>query len=315
VALQILSSLKKPAVSIKHLLHQKLAGYDEPRPHFPLRASDLLSTRGEFCPREHSLLDLGHGTKKGMFVGTSLRYTFDHGKDTEKRIRNQYLRHIAVGQWRCIVCNYLQTNFTKAPTTKCPQCKYERWEYEEPTFSSPYSGIQGHIDMCAEVGQPKLKLIELKTMAPDEFKSLIAPLAEHRARTSLYLDLAAESTWLPSDRVNTNEAVILYASKAFGIKDDSLKAAGIKDAAFSPFKEFTIKRDPDINKTAVGKARVLKQWREDKKGMPCGVCANGLTKRAQGCATVGACFSGKFQSTLTWLVDGQPKHPGKTIVQ
>lgn len=300
--------------TLKFELHKRIAGWEDPRPHFPLRASDLLKDKAEFCPREHAFMDMGVAHKKGSFVGTSLRMTFNHGNFMERQIRNVYLRDMVVGIWECGVCKAVHPNFGKAPSTSC-QCGWQKWEYQEPRFADDVSGVSGGIDMLLEIGQPKLLIVEIKTMAPDEFKTLVAPLAEHKFRTSLYLKLAESSKWAASDRVNTKQSKILYVTKSFGFKDETLKPAGIKDAAFSPFKEFDIERNDAIIATPMNKAKVLKVWRDTKQGMPCGVCANGLTKRAQGCPAISSCFSGKYQSTLTWMEsDGKPKHPGKTVV-
>ena len=315
MALTILKALKAPLPTLKNELHKRIAGWEDPRPHFPLRASDLLKSTAEFCPREHAFMDMEVAKKKGSFVGTSLRMTFNHGGFMERQIRNVYLRDIVVGNWECGICRNVHPTFGKAPTVVCPKCGWgHKWEYQEPRFADEYTGVSGGIDMLLDVGQPKLLIVEIKTMTPEDFKTLAAPLAEHKFRTSLYLKLAESSKWEASERVNTKESKILYVTKSFGFKDETLKAAGIKDAPFSPFKEFTIPRNDDILGTPLSKARVLKVWREDKKGMPCGICANGLTKRAQGCPAVGACFSGKYQSTLTWSEAGAPKHPGKTLV-
>lgn len=304
-----------PAPAVKTLLHQSIAGMEEARPHFPLRASMLMPKKGEFCPREHALLDIVQGKQKPEFIGTSMRLTFDHGKDTENRVRNKYLRHIAVGQWRCGVCGFLREEITKAPLIKCPKCHWNRWLYEEVRFASQKTGISGGIDLLLEVGRPKLRLIELKTMSGDEFKELKAPLAEHRFRTSLYLDLAKDDTLPFSNRVDTSEASILYISKGFGVADKTLGAQGIKDSPFTPFKEFVVKADPAISQVQKDKARTLKAWRDDKSlGLPAGVCINGLTKRAQGCNVCGACWSGKFPATLTWIENGKPRHDGKKLV-
>lgn len=312
MALTIIRALKKEMPILKHLIHQRVAGWEEPRPHFPLRASDLLKSTAEFCPREHAFMDMGLATKKGSFVGTSLRMTFNHGSYMERQIRDVYLRDLVVGEWECSVCGHAHPTFGKAPIIKCPSCGFgNKWTYKEPRFEDDSTGVSGGIDMLLDVGQKKLLIVEIKTMAPDEFKTLVAPLAEHKFRTSLYLRLAETSKWSASDRVNTQESKILYVTKSFGFKDETLKAAGIKDAAFSPFKEFTITRNDDILATPLSKAKVLNVWRATKKGMPCGICSNGLTKRAQGCPAVGPCFSGKYQSTLTWYEGGVPKHPGK----
>lgn len=320
--LQILKQhvAEKPTVSVKLLLHSKLAGMEPARDHFPLRASTLLKTDYEFCPREHALLDLGHGKPQGMFVGTALRHTFNHGKDTEKRVRNVYLRKEAIGQWKCRVCKYVHPLFGHCPDpAPCPKCGYKfHWEYIEPEFIDPFTDVQGHIDLLVKFpAKPKLHLTELKTMAPDEFKNLVAPLSEHRMRTSLYLQLTARSTWEHSDRVDTTEASILYISKGYGCKDDTLKPAGIKDMPMSPYKEFIIKRDDSLTVKHMAKAKVLKLWREDKntQAMPAGICQNLMTPRAKACSSCQACYSGKFPSTLTWLENGKPRHQGKTVVE
>jgi hypothetical protein len=315
MALSIIKALKAPLPSLKFELHKRIAGWEEPRPHFPLRASDLLKSTAEFCPREHAFMDMGVASKKGSFVGTSLRMTFNHGSFMERQIRDVYLRDIVVGQWKCGICNHIHPTFGKSPKIKCPSCGWgTQWTYNEPRFEDSDTGVSGGIDALLDIGQPKLLIVEIKTISPDDFKTLVAPLAEHKFRTSLYLKLAETSKWGVSDRVNTKESKILYVTKSFGFKDETLKAAGIKDAAFSPFKEFTILRNDDMLSTPLAKAKVLKVWRDDKKGMPCGICPNGLTKRAQGCPAVAACFSGKYQSTLTWEDAGSPKHPGKTLV-
>jgi hypothetical protein len=316
--MQALKYHEKPSVSVKFLIHAKLAGVEPPRSHSPLRASTLLKTGHEFCPREHALLDLGLGKQQGEFVGTSLRHTFNHGRDTEKRIRNVYLRDTAVGQWKCRVCKYTRSDYGHCPDPNpCPKCGYKfHWEYVEPEFDHPYYGVQVHLDVLVKFPQkPKLHVTELKTMAPDEFKNLVAPLAEHRQRTVFYLQAVAQSGLELAQRIDTSEASILYVSKAFGCKDTTLKENGIKDMPFSPFKEFVIKRDDTLNLTPLAKARVLKVWRDTQEGMPAGICSNGLTPRAKACSTCAACYSGQHQGTLTWLEKGKPRHAGKTVVE
>jgi hypothetical protein len=316
--MQALKYHEKTTVSVKHLIHSKLAGMEAARSHSPLRASSLLKKDYEFCPREHALLDLGQGFQKAEFVGTSLRHTFNHGRDTEKRIRNVYLRSDAVGQWKCRVCKFVRKEYGHCPDPNpCPKCGYKyHWEYIEPEFDHPKYGVQCHIDLLVKFPEKhKLHLTELKTMAPDEFKSLVAPLADHRQRTAFYLQAVAESGIELAQRIDTSEASIMYVSKAFGCKDTSLKDAGLKDMPFSPFKEFIIKRDDTLNATPLAKARVLKVWRDTKEGMPAGICSNGLTPRAQSCSSCKACYSGKYPATLTWLEKGKKRHSDKQLVE
>ena len=315
----LLQSMKKE-VSIKHMIHRELAGWEEPRPHGTIHASELFKER-EFCPREWAFLDMGVAKKKAEFLGTAMRITFDHGRDMETRLRNQWLRDYMVGYWECGVCGHTHEKFGKAPKVACSKCGWShQWGYKEVRLLDPESGVSGGIDGFVDVGDKKLRLLEIKSMDKDQHKGLIAPLAEHKLRTSLYLTLAERSHLPESERINQQEATILYVSKSFGFKDESLSEAGIKDAPFSPFKEFAVTRDDSLAETPVAKAKALTYWRKNKEsgvssgGLPCGVCPNGLIKRAQQCTAVGACFSGSYPSTITWLENGKPRHPGKPIV-
>lgn len=312
MGLKILKAIKKER-SIKHMIHERLAGWEPARPHGTIHASDLMKDV-EYCPREGAFLDLGLAKKKDQFIGTALRITFDHGRSMEYNLRNNWLRDAIVGNWKCSVCGHVHEHFGKAPKVKC-KCGYSSWEYDEIRFLSPSSGVSGGLDSLVDVGEPKLRILEIKSMDKDEFKKLEAPLAEHRFRTALYLRLAEESVQNISERVNTQSAHILYVSKSFGFKDETLKAAGIKDSPFSPFKEFIVTRDDAITQTPVAKAKVLHSWRQTKQGMPCGVCSSGLIKRAQSCPAVGPCFSGAHPATLTWMENGKPRHPGKKVIE
>lgn len=313
MALKIIKAMKKQ-VSVKNLIHSRLAGWEKPRSHSKIHASDLMRDL-EFCPRELALLDLGKGKKRDQYIGTALRITFDHGRDVEYRIRNDWLRDIAVGTWKCGVCGTLHSTFGKVPTNKCGTCSYERWEYEETRFSSEKTGVSGGIDLILDVGEPKLRIVEIKTIDKDEFKKLQAPLAEHRFRTSLYLRLAEEESADFSERVNTKEANIIYVTKSFGFKDEELSKDGIKDSPFSPFKEFVVQRDDSLSAIPLAKAEVVTAWRADQSvGMPCGVCVNGLSGRAQKCPVVSACFSGEYPQEVTWLEGTSPRHEGKKLL-
>lgn len=313
MALQILKSLKKNP-SIKFMIHRSLAKWEPGRNDGKVHASDLMKEL-EFCPREWSLR-LAHAIKpKAQFIGTAMAITFAHGRDVERHIRNEWLREFVVGNWKCRVCGHKHETFGKSPKIPCPKCTNHDWQYLETNFVSPHTGVTGGIDCIVDVEEPKHRILEIKTMDKDLFKDLKAPMAEHRARTSLYMRLAEESHLDESDRLNTKEAHILYVSKSYGFKDESLAAAGIKDAAFSPFKEFIIERDDSLTEVVLQRARVVKIFTEDQTiGMPCGICSNGLEKRAQQCSAVKHCWGGGHPSSITWLENGKPKHPGKKVL-
>lgn len=313
-----LQSLKKQ-VSIKHMIHRELAGWETARPHGTIHASELFKDK-EFCPREWAFLDMGMAKKKDEFLGTAMRITFDHGRDMEGRLRNEWIRSFMVGYWECGVCGHVHPTFGKAPKIKCPKCGWgHQWMYREVRILDPKSGVSGGVDGFVDVGESKLRILEVKSMDKDIHKALKAPLAEHKVRTSLYLKLAELAHEDYTDRINTQESSILYVSKSYGLKDESLAVAGIKDSPFSPFKEYSIGRSDELHLTQLNKATALTIWRGlrtkgGSPGLPCGVCTNGLSKRAQQCSAISHCFSGNFPSTITWLDGGNPKHLGKSII-
>lgn len=315
--IKCLQRKKEKPVSVKELLHRNIAGWEPARDPDIIHASDLLKPE-EYCPREYAFLRAGYVKGKDQFVGTSLRTTFDHGKYMESQIRNSYLRKEAVGNWYCGVCKQDHHVFGHDPVLPCTNCGKTSWLYKETRFTDPVSGVSGSFDVILDIGQKKLRLIEIKIMAPDDFKKLKAPLAEHRFRTSLYLQLVKKSTAHESTLINSSEATIIYVSRTFGFKDTSLKEAGIMDAPFSPFKEFNVVRSDGGAETQLNKAEVLTTWSTlgPKRGkyIPCGICSGGMNKRAQNCAAIKPCFSGKYPGGLTWMEKGKRKHEGDAIL-
>src|SRR5206468_1295286 len=105
----------------------------------------------------------------------------------------EYLAEIgkAVCHWRCLGCGHDHL-FTTRPT-HCVKCPSRAFKAEEVRFTSAKTGASAGIDILASLGEPKLTPVEIKTMNPDDFKTLVAPLAEHKQRTSLYLRIIAES--------------------------------------------------------------------------------------------------------------------------
>lgn len=319
MALKLIKALQKE-VSIKHLVHKALAGMEDPRPHSTIHASDLFKSK-EFCPRERAFMDLGLAKAKPEFVGTALKMTFDHGRSMEYRFRNEWIRNLMVGYWKCGVCGNDHPSFGKAPKINCPKCGWgHQWEYDEVRPEDPESGVSGGVDGLLDVGMKSLWMFELKSMDKDEFRKLAAPLAEHRVRTALYLYLMEKSEVQDLRRVNTKQGTVVYVSKSYGFKDDSLKEARISDAPFSAIKEFVVNRDDSLFEYELGKAKALNEWRKghkdgSMKGLPCGVCHNAFTQRAQHCSAAGPCFSGGHPSIITWKSKkGGPQHPGKPIV-
>ena len=287
-----------PVNSLKYLLHRHMAGWDAPRSLKTIHASELTKEAG-FCPRYVALHDKLQPKHQGSWITTSERMTYDIGHMVQARVID-YLADMnkAVCHWRCYGCHWLH-EFTTRPTT-CSKCASRGFRAEEVRFTSAVSGASGGIDILAQLGEGKLTTVEIKTMAPDAFKELVAPLAEHKQRTSLYLRLIAESDHNWSNLVATNKAVILYVSKGgFGVQDEQPKKWQLTDR-FSPFKEFEVKRDDSLTDEPTRRAVVVKQFRAGNVGMPQGICVTAMSKRASNCRLKAQCFSGEFPPQYDW---------------
>ena len=292
---------KDEPVSIKHMIHSRVAGTEKPRGYKRIHASDL--TKPDYCPRMVRLQDVTERILRPEFIGTALRLTFDHGEQTNIAIAENWLVDAVVGDWKCLRCGHMHS-FIKRPK-RCYKCDAVELRYHEVRFKSKKTGASCGIDVLVDTGEPKLRIVEVKTIDKDMFKSkygkeeLLAPMAEHRLRTCLYMQIIADSDHKHKDRVNTNLATLLYKSKGFGCKDLSMREAGIKDAPFSPFKEFVIKRNDKLCARVYKLAkRVTKARKKEQMIERLPACSTAFCDTARVCEMVKACFSGKYPATM-----------------
>ena len=282
-------NVSKPKFSVIDTLKKSVGGYQPPRPMSTVHASDI--TKADFCPRHWALLELldKENEKKGMYVGTALQATFDLGNAIAGVVINKWLRDYAVGHWKCRRCHTFRT-FQKYPgQNSCLKGMQCDWVYEEVVFKSPVLGVSGSIDVILDLGGPKYHPIELKIMAVKEFEDLVAPLAEHRIRTNLYLKLIDEDVEHPewTSKIDTMMGKVLYVSRGFGKKHPVYNE-------ILPFKEYDVVRSEDGLSEIAVRATLLKDFRADKTKIPVGICATPLSKYAEKCNTCMECFSGKF---------------------
>src|SRR6185312_15433048 len=128
-----------------------------------------------------------------------------------------------------------------------------------------------------DLGVSKYMVTELKTINPDEFEKIVAPLPEHRLRTNLYLKLWADPGSTYTDRINLHEGRVLYVSRAHGKKNLD------HNGEILPFKEYEVARNDDDLLPILNNAKQLKAYR-DTMAMPSGICATALDKTAKSCS-------------------------------
>lgn len=276
---------EKATSSIRELIDLRVGGMEKPRSLKSLHASDLTKDH-DFCPREVALMELLGIKRKDSYIATNLRITFDEGRDKQYRLNNDYLRDVMVGHWKCASCGHTVT-WSRAPKSTCPEGHpASRYEYAEVAWRHKEHGVTGSTDALLSTGSVKLRMIEVKIMAQDQWVDLAAPLAEHRLRTNLYLRLIAESEqdgW--AQEVDTDQATVLYWLRGFGRKTSS--------GSITPFKEFTVTRDDSQTDYLMARAASFSRYRT-LGVIPDPICPTAKCKRAEGCVVVKECFSGKY---------------------
>ncbi len=284
--------------SVKYQLHNHLTGMEPGRPLSTVHASEVTKPEG-ICPREYALSDLLKKKPRPRWLSTSENITYHLGRVLQDSVVNWFAdMGKAVCHWKCMGCGKLY-EFQSRPF-KCEGCNVRAFTPVEVRFESAVTGISCGVDMLAALGETKLRPVEIKTMAADQFKTLVAPLAEHRLRTNLYLRIIAESAHPWASLVSSERAQVLYISKTgYGCSDDTLKKWGLKES-FSPFKEFDVTRDDKATDYLTGPAKIVKAWRDGKIGMAKGVCPSSLAKRAANCNCKPECFSGEFPPEYDW---------------
>jgi hypothetical protein len=287
-----------PANSLKYLLHSHLSGPQPGRPLKNVHASSLTKPEG-FCPRYYALHDVTQVKVGQEWLSTSESVTYGIGNDLQDSLVHTFAdMGLAIGHWKCLACDKVQ-EFCKRPA-KCPKCGCRGFKPQEVRFESAVSGASCGVDMLLSLKTPKLIPVEIKTMDKEQFKGLVAPLSEHRLRTNLYLRIIGESGHSWSNLVSSQKAKLLYTTKGgYGCADPELKKWGLSDQ-YSPFKEFDISRADAQTEEQTKRAKVVKDFREGKIEMPCGICSTATAQRAKSCSIRKICFSGDHPPKHEW---------------
>lgn len=281
MAMKFMSQALIDSMAPKHnlvaALRDRLRGKEKPRSLEVIHASDITSE--EFCPRRVALLDLTNKAQAERWIQPALRVTFDMGRIAERLLREEWLGDIAVGNWRCEKTGE-ERWFSNKPQGA------GRWRYVETPFFNQEAEVQGSPDLFVDLGAPKLFVVECKIMAADEWDKIVAPLAEHRIRTNLYMRLIDTSKNELKDKINVQEARVLYVSRGYGRMHPTL-------GEILPFKEFVVKRD-DVETQPYWKNGLdVKKWRTEQV-IPVHKCATLGAKLAQKCPVAKECFSGTY---------------------
>lgn len=271
-------AVKLPEYTLSSIIKETMQVPQRHRGYEHIHASDL--TKDHFCPREVCLVREYDLPLPKDYHTCALRLTFDIGNATAQLIADEWGGQAVIGNWRCRVCHSFRS-FTRKPA----QCKckpWATWEYREVNFVDRESKASGNLDLIVDLGEAKYRIVELKIIKPEDFAEIKAPLAEHRVRTSLYLDIIKNSSHPYRKAINTHEGIVMYVSRGYGKKVEGLGVL--------PFKEFKVLSNPTTDAMYQDRARAIALYEEKKQPLPPRTCESAGCKRATKCNAVTKCF-------------------------
>lgn len=288
-----LAKQKKPPQTLRERLHRHLASpHEDGRPMTTLHASSVTKDSPAFCPREVALMLTLKRPPKPERISTSLRVTWDIGRYVEAQVAEWFAElGLAVGDWKCLHCGTEHKMCRRPEHCRVPSCGHRRFKYVELRVESAKTGVSCGIDLLLSMpGADKLRVVEIKSIDKDQFKTQVAPLAEHKARTQLYLRCVAESKDPRTKLIASDYGLVLYVSKGgFGRSCPETGTWDFWDDGYSPFNEYVVERDDTAIAVYVNLAMQLRAWRTDGVTPP-RICGSSLDKRGGQCAVHGPCW-------------------------
>jgi hypothetical protein len=232
-----------------------------------LHPSEII--KKDFCMRGSYFLLSGH-TKIAEKPGLRLQSIFDEGHAIHAKWQS-YFQEMGVlyGRFTCVACHF--SMFDLGPV-ECPQCHKPTMEYREVTLVDDSLRIAGHTDGWIK-GIGDDTLIEIKSIGPGTIRveapglmseadgdfmkawgNIRRPFGGHILQGQVYLELMQRMGH------DVNEIVFIYELKA----DQS-------------YKEFAVKRNPELvehifDKAAVVVAAVEAKVAPDCTNNPGGTC-------------------------------------------
>lgn len=291
--LQFVHKTKTEGKDLRQMLHQYLSGYQDGRDIKTLHVSEVTKDSPIFCARRKAIMVHTGQSNPDEFLSTSLAVTFGMGRDLESNVQQWFgdMKR-AVGHWKCLFCKTTH-RYQKRPQV-CSGCKGSLFKYVEVRAQSSIAFASAGLDLLLDKELPngKLRYVEIKTIDKEEFKKLVMPLAEHRARTRLALRLIAESDDPFLQQVDTEQADILYVSKGgFGCACPEITGYPFPDAQFSPFKPFAVTRDDAATEQYYQRAVAYAEYLKTGK-LPPRICNTTFDDNAKGCKQMIPCFQG-----------------------
>lgn len=255
------------------------------------------SSFGHWCRRREVLRLLKQHLKVAVprsKPAPGLQRIFAIGNAVHDHFRDTVFSELLRGSWVCRRCG--QTTEKDAPCPKkCSTCGNTRYHslwhafsYKEESLVYPEAQLSGSYDGLIEY-RDRLRVLELKSIREDLFKTLQAPYTGHVVQAHAY------GIMLRATGRDIKSALIVYVNKSSGATKAFL-VGFMPEVSDWLLKEIAAARDlAKENYTAVRTVTdigILAQGPEFTARAAV-VCTSPTTSRAKSCASCSECFAGK----------------------
>ena len=202
------------------------------------------STLYDACMRQY-VISNGLNIVHRDFIPPARQMTFDIGSCIHEFLQNKdrYFGQNRRGTWECMACG-MTTDFGPPPSKPC-KCgaRIESFKYKELMIKldNPIY-VSGHPDMFIELNGCN-RLVEIKSISGEKFRSLNAPLVQHTWQVLTYAFVCKTTKLVPA--FDESESYVVYVSKQ-EIRDEL------------PMKPFTVKYDELLLREIIAKLLVFK---------------------------------------------------------
>lgn len=211
-----------------------------------------VSSLSSLCVRAQ-VLGYRNNLLKISRISVGQQMIYDKGNAYHRWVQNDasYFGRRRIGWWRCLACRRVEFGLPRI--RNCPKCNAlpEAFLYEEHEMklNDPVY-VSGHPDMLLSLGKQDIRVVELKSMKHDDWKKLTYPHADHVFQIHGYFCFLPYDSKLPV-KVNPNRGLLLYITKADGIRE-------------FPIKAFHVTRRPEIVRQIVYDLRMHKAAIDDE---------------------------------------------------
>lgn len=230
-----------------------------------------------FCGRQLALL---RREERPLFrsVTGGHRVMWRIGRAVESHIREQFInsrnRSGILGNWTC-ACGGSVRRGAFSPVARCEVCNQPLNVYGEFTLADRDAKIVGNPDLLFE-WQKSVVVVEIKSMNPEQWEKLTAPLGDHIFQAGMYHDLLKANGFTPN-----KDVVFIYCTKQFKYG--------------SPYKEFHV--DVSVPSLTAQRQAIREQVKETMQHIEAGtlpprtLCASHTSSMAKTCPMVAQCFT------------------------